>query len=170
MKKIALITFAFLIFSVVGFSQNLKFGHIDSQALLDMMPQQDSARKALEKEYKQMQSILEEMQVELNKKYDYYLNAQDTLSDFIKKAKEQEMQELQTRIQSYQQEAQSQLQKKEAKLFQPILDKAEKAIKEVGIENGFIYIFDTSSKVVLFQSDKSIDIMPLVKKKLGIAN
>ncbi|MBK8808945.1 MAG: OmpH family outer membrane protein [Bacteroidales bacterium] len=71
-------------------------------------------------------------------------------------------------MQNYQQEAQSQLQKKEAELFQPILEKAQLAIAEVGKENGFIYIFDISSKVVLFQSDKSIDVMPLVKKKLGM--
>lgn len=168
MKKITFITLIFLCLTSIGFSQNLKFGHIDSQALLDLMPEQDSARRVLEKEFRQMQSSLEEMQVELNKKYEAYLNSQDTLSDFIRQAKEQEMQDMQVRIQNYQQSAQEQLQKKEAQLFQPVLDKAQEAIEAVGKENGFIYIFDISSKVVLYQSDKSIDVLPLVKKKLGL--
>lgn len=168
MKRITLLSIAIIFIATLGISQNLKFAHIDSQALLEMMPEQDSAKKVLEKEYRQMQSSLESMQVELNKKYEAYLGAQDTLSDFIRKAKEQEMQEIQTRIQSYQQEAQTQLQKKEAQLFQPILDRATNAIETVGKENGYIYVFDISSKVVLYQSEKSEDILPLVKKKLGI--
>ncbi len=107
-------------------AQTLKFGHIDSQKLLELMPQRDSAMKVLQKEYDDTQQILDGMQVELNKKYQKYLESSDSLSSIAKKTKEQEMQDLQQRIQNYQQTAQDELQKKETALFNPIMDKAKK--------------------------------------------
>ena len=56
----------------------------------------------------------------------------------------------------------------QAKLMQPILEKAHKAITKVGETNGFVYVFDTSMGAVLYQSSKSTDILPMVKKELGI--
>lgn len=169
MKKF--IIYLFVVFASTYLTvnaQTLKFGHIDSQKLLELMPQRDSAMKVLQKEYDDTQQILDGMQVELNKKYQKYLESSDSLSSIAKKTKEQEMQDLQQRIQNYQQTAQDELQKRETSLFNPIMDKAKKLIEEVAKENQLIYVFDTSAGVVLYQSDKSIDILPLVKKKLGI--
>jgi len=68
MRKVLTLLFAGLL--VTGtYAQNLKFAHIDSQKLLEVYPGRDSAEKALQKEYSDMQVILEEMQVEFNKKY-----------------------------------------------------------------------------------------------------
>ncbi|MCD6355563.1 MAG: OmpH family outer membrane protein, partial [Prolixibacteraceae bacterium] len=58
--------------------------------------------------------------------------------------------------------------KKQSELLQPVFDKAEKAIAEVAKEKGLIYVFDIGPKVVLYKSNQSIDIMPMVKAKLGI--
>lgn len=165
----------FLTLSIISFfgclftyGQNLKFGHINSNELMEVMPQKDSAMAVLEKEFKEMEGILEDMQVELNKKYQSYLEAQPTLSDIAKRTKEQELQELQQRIQAYQQTAQQDLQKREMELVQPLMEAAKKAIEDVAKENGFIYVFDSGAGVVLYHSEKSTDIMPLVKKKLNI--
>jgi len=57
---------------------------------------------------------------------------------------------------------------KESQLLQPIIEKADKAIKEVGKENGYTYIFDLSRGSVVYFSEVSEDVLPLVKKKLGI--
>ncbi len=64
--------------------------------------------------------------------------------------------------------AQQALQKKQNELLKPIFDKASAAIKAVGAEAGFTYVFDISTGVILFNSNNSVDIMPLVKTKLGI--
>ncbi|MFV0397737.1 MAG: OmpH family outer membrane protein, partial [Bacteroidales bacterium] len=50
----------------------------------------------------------------------------------------------------------------------PIAEKMRKAIQEVGEENGLIYIYDASNPAFLYISSKSIDVMSMVKKKLGI--
>ena len=48
------------------------------------------------------------------------------------------------RIQDFQTNAQTQLQNKQIELFQPIYTKVDKAIKDVGKENGFFYVFDVA--------------------------
>lgn len=149
-------------------SQDLKFGHINSQELLTAMPESDSAQAKIEKlagDYEQQQ---EEMNVELNKKYDDYLTNRDSYTDLIRQTKEADIQEMQQRIQQFQQMAQQDLQQQQQTLIQPVLEKANNAIKEVAEENGFIYIFDISRGNPVFFSDKSIDILSLVKTKLGL--
>ena len=168
MKKICLLAFITSMMFLSSNAQNLKFGHIDSQKLLDLMPEKDSSSKVLQKEYKEMEGILMDMQAEFNKKYQEYTEKQDSYSPVAKKAKEEELQQLQERIQNHQQTAQQDLQKRESELLKPIMDKAKKAIEDVAKDGGYIYIFDTSGGQLLYFSEKSTDIMSLVKKKLNI--
>ena len=92
------------------------------------------------------------------------------LSELVRQTKEQELVDMNRRIQEFQTNAQQQLQEKQAALFQPIMAKVDKAIKDVGKENGFIYIFTVGqgSSLVYFDETKSTNIMVLAKAKLGI--
>ncbi|MCK4664341.1 MAG: OmpH family outer membrane protein [Bacteroidales bacterium] len=171
MKNIIKLLFVGLI--LISFTQSFaqgkyKFGHIDSNQLLSIMPEREKAQKELEKIASELEKELEAMQVEFNNKYQDYLAKVDSLSDLIKQTKEAELQEIQQRIQSFQATAQQELQNKETELIKPIIEKAQNAIKEIAKENSFTYIFDTGTGVVLYFSDDSQDIFPLVKKKLGI--
>ncbi len=149
-------------------AQQLKFGHINSQELLRAMPENDSAQAQMQRFAQDLQNQLDELQVEYNKKLQDYQSQMDQLTDLIRKTKEEELMRLQKSIQDFQVAAQQEMQKKQQELMQPIIDKANKAIKEVARENGFIYIFDIASGSILYYSEKSVDILPLVKKKLGI--
>ena len=54
-------------------------------------------------------------------------------------------------------------------LFVPVYQKAREAIEAIGKEEGFTYIFDLSTgPVAYFDKDKSIDILPVAKKRLNI--
>ncbi len=155
----------------MGFSvqaQELKFGHINSQELLKAMPENDSAQAQLQRYAQQLQDQMDALQVEYNRKLQDYQAQQGQLTDLIRKTKEQELIDMQKNIQNFQAEAQQDMQKKQQELLQPIIDKANNAIKEVARENGFIYIFDVAGGMILYYSEKSVDILPLVKKKLGI--
>ena len=170
MKKVInlFLVSAFLLACMPAQSQDLKFGHINSQELLTSMPESDSAQAKIEKlaaDYEQQQ---EEMNVELNKKYDDYLTNRDNYTDLIRQTKEADIQEMQQRIQQFAQMAQQDLQQQQQTLIQPVLEKANNAIQEVAQENGFVYIFDISRGNPVYFSDKSIDILPLVKTKLGL--
>lgn len=150
-------------------AQNLKFGHLNRNELIQSMPEFDSARVALEKLNTELQNAAELLQVELNNKYEAYLKEGKNLTELVRQTKEQELQDYQRRLTEFQTNAQNQLQEKQVSLFTPITEKADKAIKAVGKENGFIYVFDLSGgQVVYFDETKSIDVLPLAKTKLGL--
>lgn len=170
-KTILTILSIVLIFSIntaKAQKNDLKFGHINSQEVLSLMPERDSAFQEL-KEYSQMlQKEMEAMQVEYNTKVQAYMEKQEAYSDLVRQSKEAELQEMQRRVQEFQQTAQKDYSQKESEIMQPIMQKAEEAIKVVGEQNGFIYIFDISAGAVVYKSAQSIDVLPLVKKELGI--
>jgi len=150
-------------------AQGFKFGHINSDELIKAMPEYDSATIKLEKTRKELVNALDIMQVELKNKADAYNKEMKNLTDLVKQTKEQELQDMQTRIQEFQTNAQTQLQDQQVALFQPIYNKADKAIKEIGKEGGYIYIFDVKpGQVLYFDETKSTNIIALVKTKLGL--
>lgn len=169
MKKNRLALIVLLVaFTLGGYAQETyKFGHINTQELLAAMPERQEAQKQYEKEVKSIELELENMQVEYNNKLNNYMSGRDTLSQFVRQAKEEELQTLQQRIQQYQQTAQQSLGQIEQELFQPVMEKARKAIEVVGEREGFIYIFDANS-LLYVNPQKSTDIAPLVKQELGI--
>jgi outer membrane protein len=151
-------------------AQNVKFGHINSDELIQALPEFDSANAKLESFRKELVNALELMQVELNNKSEAYNKDSKNLTEIVRQTKEQELMDMNNRIQQFQQSAQQQMQEKQAELFQPVLAKIDKAIKDTGKENGFVYIFTVGqgSSLVYFDETKSTNIMPLVKAKLGI--
>jgi len=151
------------------FAQNFKFGHLNRNELIQAMPEFDSARKTLEKLNTELTNAGELLQVELNNKYEAYLKDGKNLTELVRQTKEQELQDYQRRLSEFQTNAQNQIQEKQVALFTPITEKADKAIREVGKENGFIYIFDISgNQVAYFDETKSTNVLPLAKTKLGL--
>jgi outer membrane protein len=156
--------------SVIGYSQQktLKFGHIDTEGVLTSMPDRDTVAAQIEKFGKELQDQLEGMKVEVNKKIEVYLKEKATAAELINKNREEEISQMQQRIQQFQQSATEEYQQKQVSLMQPVLDKLQKAIAEVGKENGFIYIFIKNDNVIPFMSSDSEDVTLKVKQKLGI--
>ena len=151
------------------FAQNFKFGHLNRNELIQAMREFDSARKTLEKLNTELTNAGELLQVELNNKYEAYLKDGKNLTELVRQTKEQELQDYQRRLSEFQTNAQNQIQEKQVALFTPITEKADKAIREVGKENGFIYIFDISgNQVAYFDETKSTNVLPLAKTKLGL--
>lgn len=148
-------------------AQNLKFGHINSDELIQSMPEFDSANKKLESFRNDLVNALELMTVDFNNKNDAYQKELKTYTEVVRQTKEQELVDANRRIQEFQTNAQTQMQEKQTELFQPITAKVDKAIKEVGKENGFVYIFDVRG-LLYFDESKSTNILALAKTKLGI--
>ncbi len=169
MKLMAVVVFTVTTITAAN-AQSLKFGHIDLQALVQVMPE----RTAAETEFNKFQGELEEILGDMQKDYQAKLGEFEALganaSEIKKNAKVAEIQEVQQRIQNYQQSASMQVQQKQAELLQPVFDKAEKAIEEVAKEQGLIYVFDAGvgNRTILYKSNASVDVLPLVKAKLGI--
>jgi outer membrane protein len=167
MKRFIGIAAIAILVATAGYSQNLKFGHINSDELIQSMPEFDSATAKLEGLRQELINALDLMTVELNNKSDAYNKESKTLTDIVRQTKEQELVDLNRRIQDFQTNAQEQLQNKQVELYQPIYTKVDKAIKDVGKENGFTYIYNTATLLYVDEA-KSTNVMPLVKAKLGI--
>jgi outer membrane protein len=168
MKNLSrIIIFCIALFAGGASAQTIKFGHIDFQQLVQLMPENDAAQKAMKKVETEMDGQLNTMQKEYTDKLKAYQDQLKTFSDAIKQAKEEELQSIAQRIQNFQQQAQQNLQAEQQKQFQPVIEKARKAIADVGKEQGMLYVFEVNSGL-LYHSDQSIDILSLVKAKLGI--
>jgi len=167
MKKILLLLA--IVLSITSFAQKAqKMGHINSNELLMMMPENQQAQKALQQHSRELEDQSAAMQAELEQKYNDYLAKKDSLSPLIQKTKETELQDLNQRIQAFQQTAQKDLQAKQQELLKPIIEKARNAIREVAKENGYTYVFDTGTGALVYWPEDSDDLLPLVKTKLGI--
>jgi outer membrane protein len=165
--KTLLVAVATLAIGVMVNAQELKFGHIDSQSVLANMPDKLAAEKQLQDEATKLEEQLKIMSNDLQQKYDEYITKRDSLPELIRATKEKEIQDADQRIQSYRQMAQQSLAQKEQQLLGPIIEKVQKAIDEGGKENGFVYIFELGSQIILYNSQQSVDVGPLVKAKLG---
>jgi len=145
----------------------LKLGYVNSQELLSIMPEMTKADSDLKTFAKQYQDQLETMGKEFEKKGGEYQTAEKTMSEAVKEVKQKELQSLESRIRDYQQSAQEKIGKKKEDLYKPILEKADKAIKDVAKEKGYSYVFDASGGGLLY-ANESDNLLPLVKAKLGI--
>jgi len=158
---------ALLCFAITANAQSSKLGHINSADLLQMMPDIKGADSSLQNYQKQLEDQNQPMLNEYQTKVADYQKGEPTMPDAVKDVKQQEIQDLQQRIQAFQQTAQDKFQQKKEELYSPILKKAEDAIKQVAKENSYAYVFDTSAGAVIYAQD-SDDLMALVKKKLGL--
>jgi outer membrane protein len=147
----------------------IKIGHVEFNTLLQAMPGIDSVKIKLQAYQKTLTDQLDAMKSEFENKYMDYQSQSATMSDLIKQTKEKELQDLQGRIDAFTQKAQQDMQAKQQELVQPFIDRAKAAVKDVAKENKYTYILNAIEDVVLY-SEPSDDVMPLVKKKLGIAN
>ncbi|MEQ8623460.1 MAG: OmpH family outer membrane protein [Vicingaceae bacterium] len=163
MKNIVLIAATLLSTAVFG----QKLGHINSNDLLLAMPERNSIEADIQKYAQELESQMTTMSKEYQAKVQKYQSMEATMTEAIKQDKIAEITNLEERISKFQQSAQKDLQAKEETLLKPLIDKAKKAIEDVAKENGYTYIFDAGVGVLLY-SKESDDIMPLVKKKLGL--
>ena len=149
-----------LTLAAMSVSAQVKLGHIETQKLIQAMPEWTAAQKTFEEEQKKVNTELNSLREQFQTKLAEY-------SEKMKTYSEEELQGLQQRIQRFQETAMAQLEKTQNDLMQPVMEKALNAIKEVGKENGFTYIFDMNAGI-LYAAENSQDVLPLVKKKLGL--
>jgi outer membrane protein len=171
MKKIFTLAFAaVLVLSALQVSaQSLKFGHINFQELVQAMPDLDTAKRKFEAYQKDLEDIYKELVSEYQRKQKDFDDKQATWSESVKAIKQRDLNDILRRMQEQSQSMQQEMQLENQKLMEPVIVKAQEAMNKVGKTHGLIYIFDTSSSVIVyFNETQSVDVMPLVKKELNI--
>lgn len=171
MKKLVKLLFAVVL--TVGVScgvnaQSLKIGHVDSAAIMEIMPERAKIEQDIQAYAAELQAELQAMGAEYQTKIQDYQANQATMSNLVRQSKEKEIVDLETRIGEFQSNAEYAMQSKQVELLNPLIEKVQNAVNAVGKEKGFTYILDKAAGVVVFIGDNAIDITSDVKAKLGI--
>ena len=145
-----------------------KFGHVNSQEIIQAMPEFTTARTEIETLTQQYEADLRQMQEELQRKAEAFEREEATLPENIKTRRNQELQDLYQRIQQTYQDNQQALQQAQQEKMQAITTKVVDAIKVVGQEGGFVYIMDMGAGIPYISTTLSTDVTAQVKAKLGI--
>ncbi len=145
-----------------------KFGHVNTQDIVQMMPEFKAAQADLEKLAQQYEADLKSMQDELQKKADAFDKEGATLPENIKQRREKELNDLYQRIQETYQTNQQALQQAQQEKLQAIHTKLLDAVKAVGQEGGFVYIMETGAGIPYISTTLSTDVTAQVKAKLGL--
>ncbi|SMO60655.1 periplasmic chaperone for outer membrane proteins Skp [Saccharicrinis carchari] len=168
--KLLFVGLALMASTWMSAQSNLKFGHVNTQAILAAMPELKTIDEQLQSEYETLEGQLTDMQEDLQGQQKEYLTKLQagTMSAMEREGLETQLQEGQAKVQNFFDQSQQSLQQKEQTLKRPLFDKVSNAIKEVGAEKGFLYIFEEASGLTVYKSEKSVDVSDLVKAKLGI--
>lgn len=150
---------------VPSFAQS-KFACISLNELVSSMPETQKADTALVQYQAALQQEFDGLKTDYNTQATE-LASRDTLK-FTKgqlEVKRQDLADLLNKLQGFNQQADNLLTQKRSALFAPIQRKAQDAIAEVARDNSYTYVFEKESLQVF---PPSADILPLVKKKLGL--
>ena len=143
-----------------------KIGYISQEELIRSMPE----AKKFDSSLTDFQNALRQQYEDMGREYmeqDSMLNSKDT-AKYTKaqlELKRRSLMEIRVKLQSWQQQGQQMYEQKQQELLAPIQKKALDAVQAVAKENGYSYIL---AKETLLVSPPGEDILPLVKKKLGI--
>ena len=145
-----------------------KFGHVNTQEIIQAMPEFATARTEIEKLTQQYEADLKQMQEELQKKAEAFEKEEATLPENIKQRRNQELQDLYQRIQQTYQDNQQALAQAQQEKMQAITTKVIDAIKAIGQEGGYVYVMETGAGIPYISTTLSTDVTAQVKAKLGL--
>ena len=144
-----------------------KFGHVNTQEIMQALPDVAKAQNELKALAEQYDADLKSMNEELQKKADAFDKEQATLPENIKQRRQTELQEMYQKIQQSYQDNQQALAKAQQEKMQPIQQKVMDAITAVGKEGGYVYIMEMGAQLYI-SSTLSTDVTAAVKTKLGL--
>ena len=166
MKKLIVLMCMLLPLGV--FSQEVKIAVVNFAEVFNMMPELDDAETQFASFRAQYEKDLQDMQNDLNAKNEEYIRLQDSLPENLKLRREQDMQQLYERMQTFYSMFQQDAEQKQAELYAPIQEKLQKAIEEVSAEQGYTLVFNRLDQILLYIGPSALDATPLVKAKLGL--
>ena len=166
MKKIIICA----ICAICGFTTanaQAKFGHVNTQEIIQAMPEYTKAENDIKALQEQYTADLKSMQDELQKKAEAFDKEQATLPENIRQRRSQELNDMYQKIQQSRYDNEQALQKASAEKMQAIQTKVLDAIKAVGDTGGYVYIMENNA-LPYISTTLSTDVTAQVKAKLGL--
>lgn len=172
MKNYLKISILLVVLTLVGITNTFaqKYGYVNSQNLIALLPESETAAKDLET---YQQKLGADFQVKVQKFRDditaFETAAQSgTLTPLQQQEQGAVLQKRQQELAVEERSLAQQVEEKRIELLSPILDRLDKAVKEIGKEEGYSMIFDSAGMNVMLYLDESNDLTDKVKVKLGL--
>ena len=143
-----------------------KIGHVNSSEIIAAMPELAEAQKSLEAKEAEYKTEVEQMQQELQTRYQAFQEKANMLGEAARTKELMELQDLDSRGQKFVEFSRQALQEEQQKLMQPIQEKVMKAIETEAKAKGLSYVLD--QQAMLYIGKDAVDITPAVKKALGL--
>ncbi len=168
--KTATIIFLAIIFS--GITNAQKFAFVDTDYILDNIPEYKGAKKQLDDLSVQWQKQIESKYAEIDKLYKAFQQEQILLTEDMKRKRENEIIQKEKEAKDFQKSkfgVEGELFKKRQELVKPIQDKVFSAIKELSTAGNYSMVFDKSGQSNILFADSKYDKSDEVLKKLGFS-
>lgn len=163
--KLLIVSFAIL-FSMPSMAQKT-FGYLSYSEVLDSIPQYQEVMKSIQLLKEEYQNEMTRAEQNFSKQFAEYIDGQKTFSDNIMMKRQKELQQLMEQSLQFKEEAKNLIDKAKKELMQPLYDKLNAAIRQIGMERGFDYILNTDGNSYPFiNSEKGEDITEAVKALL----
>ena len=170
MKKVCLALFLTLA-STFAWSQ--KFGYIDSEFIINQMPEYKKAQKELNEFSLKWQKEIEDYQSKIDKLKQEYQAEEVLLTEDMRKerldtiaTREAKLREIQKNYFGFK----GMLYLKRQELVKPAQDKLFQAIEKVAKEKKLAIIFDKSGELVMVYTDPTHDCTDYVLEELGLGD
>lgn len=167
MKKIAVIL-SFIFLSVFSYAQ--KFACVDTEYILNNMPEYKQAQKELEEVSLQWQKDVENKLAEVDRMYRSYQAEALLLPEDLKTKRENEIVAAEREAKALQKQrfgSEGDLAKKRSELIKPIQDKIYNAIEKIAKEKNYSVMLDKASGATILFIDSKTDVSDLVLAELG---
>lgn len=169
MKKLLSVLFILTLVFTTNVNAQDKIGWINSNELLELLPETPGVKKRIESFAKKKQTQLKSLENEYNAKIKAYETDAPTMTKSDVQRRQEEILKLEARIKEFYTESQKLIVENEQKELKPLFAKVQTAIDAVASRDGFSYVFDLSANqgLLVYKSDKN-NMTPAVKKQLGI--
>ncbi len=159
-----------LLFLVAAKGNNTKskLGYINVAQLWKELPEKQQADSVLLKMKGEFLSYYEQKQKAFETEVMTFKRDSANMTELIKKEKLENLLKEQEALKKFPEQADAELNKKKDELYNPIRVKMQKAIDEVAAANNFDYITDVSIGHIVYARNPEDNILPLVKKKMGL--
>lgn len=147
-----------------------KFGTFNFDEVITAMPEIKDMQQQLTDASQKYEAEFQKLQDELNKLYTDYQAIQNdpATPESIKERRLQEIQDRAQKVEQFRQTATQDLQRLQEQLLAPIQQRVNDAVKAIGQEGNFTFIFPLEPSLILYQGADVVNVTPLVKAKLGI--
>ncbi len=167
---ILLSAFVLIVFSIPSFAQ-LKIGYVDSNTIMDNLPDAQDARQKLDALVKEWQDELNKKEAAWKAKYDDYEKRKLIMTDQTRSEMETELMNMEKDISDYREKkfgTNGELFQKQDDLMKPVQNKIFNAIQDIAQEEDLDFVLDRSGDVMLLYAKEEYDITNKVLDKLKL--